>query len=326
MNQERPSGGPGVLHGSNGQARLFPGSESTHRNYVAQWNRFVEWADHNNVPRRLPVASDVVVRYIEERYEGNLPPAQNRKPSSPTTPGTLRVAIAAIAYMHERQDLPNPCVNPPVRAAMERLSKSHTAGSKQSSPLDRRAFDRIRETATLPRTGRAGRTEKTRTAMKRGLTDIALIGLMRDALLRVGEAATLKWENIEERPDGSGRVSLSRSRTGPEGVQCYVSAETMCDLAVIRCGVGDSELVFNMSHHRIAARIRRAAEHAGLGERFNGSSPRIGTVHDLAAAGADLYEIQQAGRWRSVQMPAQYLHRLNVNQHPVARWLYGSTQ
>ena len=66
--------------------------------------------------------------------------------------------------------------------------------------------------------------ERTASARKRGAVDIAMIGLMRDARLRVSEAASLTWGDVKLVRGGTGRV-----RVGGEGEDSYrvVSADTM---------------------------------------------------------------------------------------------------
>ena len=300
-------GGSEVLYGPDRQSRLFPASESTHRNYEAQWNRFVEWANQEGLCHALPLEPGVVVRYLVDRRLGRIAPAWNREVASPATPGTLRVAAAAIAYRHKREGKDNPCSTTLVRSALEHLGSGSGADQSHAAPLDRHAFARIRETATKPRIGRSGQLERGRSALRRGLHDIALIGVMRDAMLRVAEAAELKWENIVEEQDGSGGIALPNRSRGQESTLCSVSVETMRDLDRIRGRAEDSAPVFNMTGGQITSRIRGAAEQAGLTGRFDSSSPRIGMVLDMQAEGASPYDIQQSGRWGSILMPARYL-------------------
>ena len=47
-------------------------------------------------------------------------------------------------------------------------------------------------------------------------------------------------------------------------------------------------------------------------------------ARDLAAAGAELPELMQAGRWASSQMPARYTRRESAGRSAVARY-YGET-
>ena len=47
---------------------------------------------------------------------------------------------------------------------------------------------------------------------------------------------------------------------------------------------------------------------------------------ELAADGASLVELQQAGGWRSPTTPAVYVRRESATRGPVARWRYGVGQ
>ena len=115
--------------------------------------------------------------------------------------------------------------------------------------------------------------------------DVAMIGLMRDARLRVGEAAALIWGDVERVRGGSGRV-----RVGGAGQADYrvVSADTMKLLLSGRRGAGDDELVLGMRPNQIAIRIGAAARQAGLGEGYSGDSPRLGMIRDMETLGVQL--------------------------------------
>ena len=117
-----------------------------------------------------------------------------------------------------------------------------------------------------------------------------MIGLMRDARLRVREAAALTWRDIERARVGSGRVRAGRVRVGGAGEDSYrvVSADTMKLLLPIRRGVGDDELVLGMRPNQIAIRIGAAARQAGLGEGYSGDSPRLGMIRDMETLGVQL--------------------------------------
>ena len=49
---------------------------------------------------------------------------------------------------------------------------------------------------------------------------------------------------------------------------------------------------------------------------MSGHSLRVGSAQSLAAAGASVVEMQQAGRWKSPSMPGQYARK----QMGAARW------
>ena len=154
--------------------------------------------------------------------------------------------------------------------------------------------------------------------------DLALISLMRDALLRVSEAAALTWADIGAEPDGTGRLLIRRSKTDPEGAGAivFLSASTMATLAAIRAGAAPGARVFGLCRNQLATRIKQAAHAAGLGKQFSGHSPRVGMACDLARAGIELPRLMTAGRWRSPTMPALYTRNETAGRGAVAQF-YG---
>ena len=170
----------------------------------------------------------------------------------------------------------------------DRAGRADTGRSPPTSralPLDLNCYLAIRKTAHEPRWGRGGRLERAASARNRGAVDIAMIGLMRDARLRVSEAAALTWGDVRRLRGGSGHV-----RVGGAGEDSYrvVSADTMKLLLPIRRGAGDHELVLGMKPNQIARRIGAAARQAGLGEGYSGDSPRLGMIRDMETLGVQL--------------------------------------
>ena len=166
--------------------------------------------------------------------------------------------------------------------------------------------------------------ESRATARRRGNVDMALISLMRDAMLRVSEAAALTWEDILPQPDGTGRLLIRRSKTDleGEGVIVFLSAPTMERLAAIRNGAVAGVTVFGLHRSQMTKRIKQAARAAGLGAGFSGHSPRVGMARDLARAGVELPRLMTAGRWRSPNMPALYTRNETAGKGAVAQF-YG---
>ena len=69
--------------------------------------------------------------------------------------------------------------------------------------------------------------------------------------------------------------------------------------------------------------IQARAADAGIEGRVSGHSLRIGAAQSLAAAGAGLVELQQAGRWDSPSMPAHYARGQLAARGAVARLRHG---
>ena len=114
-------------------------------------------------------------------------------------PATLRVAAAAIAFAHKTVKADDPCASPEVKRTLRCATRKAGRDQKQAEALTEEALAAIESTACEPRPGRGGRYESEETARCRGNLDIALIRLMRDAMLRVSEAAALTWRDVKPR-------------------------------------------------------------------------------------------------------------------------------
>ena len=285
-------------------------SPNTIRSYRSQWHSFVTWATAQRVPA-APAKPEHVAAYLAGRFE-----QLGHKPA------TLRVAAAAIAYAHNNCGLENPCSHPDVKRTLRGATRVAGKAQKQAKGLTADALDAIEATACQPRIGKKGRRESAPAAARRGSVDIALVRLMRDAMLRVSECAALTWSDIETVPDGSGRLLIRRSKTDPdgEGAVVFVSPQTMAALALIRNGAPAALRVIELSSNQISLRIKNAAVAAGLGDGFSGHSPRVGMAQDLARIGVELPSLMIAGRWRSPTMPAHYTRNETADRGAVAQF------
>ena len=244
----------------------------TRDSYANQWDRFVTWSEAAG-RRSLPASPEDVAAYLEDRS------------GLGARPSTLRVAAFAIARNHKDAGFDVPVNQGVARTVLEGLTQEEAPGPARALPLDLDCYVAIRRTAHQPRWGRGGRMERTASARRRGAVDVAMIALMRDARLRVGEAAELNWGDIERVCDGSGRV-----RVGGTNEVDYreVSSETMKRLWAVRRGADDGELVLGMRANQIGRRINAAARQAGLGAGYSGDSPRLGMIRDMETIGVHL--------------------------------------
>ena len=139
-----------------------------------------------------------------------------------------------------------------------------------------------------------GSWESSRAAKSRGKADIAMICLMRDAMLRVSETAAVKWEDFEVQADGTERLMIRRSRTDPEreGAIAFISRLTIKSLNTIRNGATDSDRVIGLRTNQISRRVKQAAWAAGLANGFSRPSLRIGMARDSARAGMELTSLK----------------------------------
>ena len=285
-------------------------ARNTMTNYRAQWRNFIVWALGKGI-RALPADPAQVAAYLAERVEEH-----GHKPA------TLRVAASAIAFVHKTAGVDDPCSSPEVKRTLRSATRMAGRSQKQADALTAEALAAIQATAYKPRHGRGGRYESQETARSRGNLDIALISLMRDAMLRISEAALLTWKDLVTEAAGTGRLLIRRSKTDAEGegAVAFVSTPTMATLRLIRDGRVDTDNIFGLRPNQISRRIKQAAQSAGLGDGFSGHSPRVGMARDLARAGIELPSLMNAGRWRTPTMPAHYTRNETAGKGAVAQF------
>ena len=196
---------------------------TTRINYVSQWKKWERFAEGNGYGV-FPSEPVHLADWITQRV------ADGQKP------GTIRMGLAAVGAAHRQANLPNPTEDEGVRATMRGVTRAAGRAQKQAAGLTAASLAAIRATACAPRIGRGGSLETTGTAQARGLVDIALISLMRDGMLRRSEEESLTWGELIEEGDGTGRLTVVRSKTDPEGEGpvLFVSAPTMEALRAIR--------------------------------------------------------------------------------------------
>ena len=173
---------------------------------------------------------------------------------------------------------------------------------RQSGALTADVLAVIRLTAAQPRKRGRG-FETAEQAAVRARFDLALVAVLSDGGLRRSEAAALTWGDVQCWDDGSGRITVVRSKTDVEaaGAVVAITPAAMNALDAIRpAGVGGSEKVFGLSESQIARRVKVIAKAAGLTdwEFFSGHSGRVGMARRMAQNGAPTHEIERQGRWK----------------------------
>lgn len=168
-----------------------------------------------------------------------------------------------------------------------------------------------------------------------GFRDAALLRIMSDALLRVGEAVAIDCEHVTTEFDGSGRLLLVRSKTDQEGkgASLFLTLRTVDAIQQLQKAAGYAAGPLfrrmykgdRMSDDRLTAdgarlAIKLSAKQIGI-QGVSGHSLRIGTAQELAQRGATLVELQNAGRWTDSQMPAHYTREQAASKGAVARLL-----
>ena len=295
-------------------------AENTGVAYRSQLKAWLEWCAKRDISFAR-ADSNTLVTYLRERVTGVEIDGRYYKPAKPNS---LRVARAAISKAYEVAGLPDIAKSPQISEALRSHRNSAARAGvriRQAEALTVEVLAAIRATALHPRRGRGGFETETH-ARRRGLVDIALVGLMRDCLLRRSEAAAVRWHHITTDADGSGRLYVSVSKTDQEGegALLFISHQTMRDIDAIRPpGAGD-QLVFGLKPKAVGRRIAAAAAAAGQVGAYSGHSARVGMARDLARAGEELPSLMTAGRWKSAEMVARYIAHESAGRGAVARF------
>ena len=284
---------------------------ATRAAYATAWTTFGEWCGREGLSP-LPAAPETVAAFLAERAGDGLGAS------------SLRMAATAIRHYHAEAGHPNPSAVEGVRRVLRGLTRQAVRDgrtAKQATGLTREHLAAIRATAKRPRPGRGGRMETGAYAERRGAVDVALVSVMRDALLRRSEAAALTWADVRFMPDRTARVTLRMSKADQDGkgAVLYVGREAAAALRKIQPVEAFALRVFSLrSGVQVSARIRKAANAASLEGEFSGHSPRVGMAVDLVTAGASVAAVQVAGRWVSARMPATYARSVTAGRGAVA--------
>ena len=164
-----------------------------------------------------------------------------------------------------------------------------------------------------------------------GLRDAALIRLMSDYLLRISEAVAV---NVGDLYKNTLRIRSSKTDQEGRGEVLFVGGPTLklinryCTRGEIQSGAlfrhirrGDhvqSGRLTTVSARRI---IQARAKAAGVEGFISGHSLRIGSAVSLAQAGASVVDMQNAGRWKSPQMPAHHTLLYTGGFGSLIRWI-----
>ena len=291
-------------------------SPHTHRAYAGAWSRFLEWTSARGLSS-LPADPAILILYLEHLVQ------EGRART------TIRTAASAVSAAHRAAGFRgggNPAAHEDVKDFLRGVERE-APPQRQAAALMPDVISAIRATARTPRRGRGGRMENSGTAEARARVDVALAFTLRDGGLRVSEAAALTWRDVERWADGSGRLTILRSKTDQEGKGAVVAVTPAClrDLDAIRPeNPGDGDRVFRLSIRQMANRIKDAVAAAGFdGDVFSGHSGRVGLARMMSGAGAPTETTMRQGRWKSAEMVRRYTRAETAGA--ALQWMDGGT-
>ncbi len=288
-----------------GQNRLAAGTRHSYGCYWRRYRRFCVDHDYDI----LPPDPYVVASFAVKQQQRGL------------TAKTIRCMLSAIGYYAKEKDMKAPLEFALVRKVMHGIERDCTHQPRQAKGISESDMEAIRRTACEPRQTASGRVERQCTATKRGRKEVALIAVMRDALLRRSEASALTWGDVEFHEDGSGIVIIRRSKTSLSARALYIGPEAVADLKryMPTTNPDPKARIWKWSGETIRVHIRDTCKAAGLEGDYTGHSCRVGMAQTLVENGCTMAALKQAGRWKDGEIASRYVEHIKERHGAVAQ-------
>ena len=170
---------------------------------------------------------------------------------------------------------------------------------------------------------------------KVGLRDSALIRVMSDGLLRIGEAVAI---NVDDLHGNTLDIPSSKTDQDGEGATAHLGRETVIVVRrwLLAASITDGPLFCRIRRgdnpqpgKRLSINgardiIKAAASSVGICGRISGHSLRVGSTVNLVRVGAQAPEVEQAGRWKKgSDMVQSYARHEFAGHNAIARYKYG---
>ena len=234
------------------------------------------------------------------------------------SPATINLVVAAVKWMAVHQGADYEVGPISTRTLSEIRIEGKRRGRRQADGL---TWDEVERMCAV--------AESSDTAA--GLRDAAMISLMSDCLLRISEAVAVNVEDVK--PEG---LLLQRHEGEQADDALYICEATrqLIERYRRRAGIESGALFRRIRYYKHVTKdrlgvkgareaIRRWAREAGIDGAISGHSLRMGSALSLAEAGASVKEVQRAGRWQDLTMPARYVREAPAEESPVEKYKDG---
>ena len=174
------------------------------------------------------------------------------------------------------------------------------------------------------------------------LRDSMIFGMMRDGLLRASEMVKVRVSHIQRQPDGSGILTIPRSKTDLEGKGKTrpLSPATMKRISRFLevTGITSGHIAVRFHSNRytrvVMAKSQKPLKTPGIrqltkrrlsqsgydGNKYGSHSFRVGSTQELARRGVSDIEIMRAGGWKRLSTAASYARNLEAGKSAMARF------
>jgi site-specific recombinase XerD len=266
-------------------------AENTQRSYGAGWRAFVNWRENDALPVEAAEVASFVTELAQRQYKVS----------------TIKARLAAIAAVHREVGADDPTKHEAVRRVVKGIAREHGTRPDQARGLTERDVAKIESVAPV--------------------RDLAMLLVARDLLARASELVALDIGDVDF---DESTITIRRSKTDQEaeGTAAYIGPDARDALSRMLAAESRTEGPLFVSRYSrrlhpndVSRAFKRIASKAGIeADKVSGHSARVGMAQDLAADGASLVELQNAGRWQSATMPARYSEKQAARRGAVARF------
>ena len=205
---------------------------------------------------------------------------------------------------------------------MKTFRRADPTQPKQATPITWDEITFIRYALAVPRDLGNGKTETFRTSTARAHRMHAHMLLLFWCALRFSESANVEWSDIEELSNGTGRVTIKRSKTSVKPETVPIAAPAMKAISQYREFLGYHDMTGLKRYRRpfvpkrncFCELLNQGAELAGIEKRFSSHSFRVGATLFMEENGVDELTIQQTGRWKKREIVNYYTRKTTTPQ------------
>lgn len=275
---------------------------STIAGYRHDFLDFAAWARRSRL-RALPAKPETVATYIDELIER-------------CSPATVKHRLVAIAKIHRLAGEASPTADEKVVLAVRRARRKKPARPSQALGITAQRRDQLMAVCSDDLAG---------------LRDQVLLAMGFDSLCRRSELVALRIEDFSLEANGTYTVLVRRAKNDQFGegriarlslattqlVQKWVETAGLERGPLLRPVYGQTVRSRYLDPSFVGATLKRLSKLANYPETevkaVSGHSLRVGAAQTLTVMGYGLLPIMAAGGWRSSDVVARYVEKVEMN-------------
>jgi integrase len=295
-----------VAYNEDAEGAFSPNTERLYRSATARWS---SWCIEKGLPV-VPSTPEAIAAWVDDL-------------ALELAPSSLSAYLSGIGRLHRAAGVDDPTRADKVRLRLRAIRRRAAQGGwsqKQATGLTRPLVVRLLAAASTD---------------LRGLRDRAMIALGYDTFCRRAELVALRVEDLEIAADGTGTVTVRRSKTDQEGrgsvrfvardtvglVTAWLTSANIHNGPILRSvRKGGAAVGGPLIGGDVARILKELAQRAGLPtEGISAHGLRVGPAVDAVGANIEIASVMQSGGWSTPAMVARYTRKLDAKRSASAR-------